>query len=383
MERLSIARLGSRGDGVADTPAGALYVPYTLPGETVEVDSGPDIPTAGISCKVDNASPDRIAPICPHFGTCGGCALQHWRPRVTAPGSATWSVEALAKAGLEAPVDDLIDAHGEGRRRAVFHARRGTHDVLEVGFAALARASHRGDRSLSDPRAGTRRRDRGGLGHRRGAAGDAQAARHSGHGDRCGPRCRRARLGPADRRTRSARSPASPSATVSRASPAMAKSSRSAPTPMLRMGAPDVAAAARRLPAGDRRRRSDPGAAGGGALRRAKNSRRPVLRRRAVRVAARRTRPRHRGRQRCGGGRGLAASGRDRRRGSSRSRRWRATCSAGRSWRSELKRIRCRRVRSAAAGRRGAGARARGVSRADWSSRCPAIRRRSRAMPAS
>jgi 23S rRNA (uracil1939-C5)-methyltransferase len=33
-------------------------------------------------------------------------------------------------------VADLIDAHGEGRRRVVFHARRGTHDVLEVGFSA-------------------------------------------------------------------------------------------------------------------------------------------------------------------------------------------------------------------------------------------------------
>jgi hypothetical protein len=38
--------------------------------------------------------------------------------------------------GLDAPVADLIDAHGDGRRRAVFHARRGTHDVLEVGFSA-------------------------------------------------------------------------------------------------------------------------------------------------------------------------------------------------------------------------------------------------------
>src|SRR5207244_4002651 len=28
-------------------------------------------------------------------------------------------------------------AHGEGRRRAVFHARRSDRDVLEVGFAAL------------------------------------------------------------------------------------------------------------------------------------------------------------------------------------------------------------------------------------------------------
>jgi 23S rRNA (uracil1939-C5)-methyltransferase len=30
----------------------------------------------------------------------------------------------------------LIDAHGDGRRRAVFHARRGSHQVLEVGFSA-------------------------------------------------------------------------------------------------------------------------------------------------------------------------------------------------------------------------------------------------------
>jgi 23S rRNA (uracil1939-C5)-methyltransferase len=50
-------------------------------------------------------------------------------------------VAALAQARLEAPVGELIDAHGAGRRRAVFHARRGTHDVLEVGFTA-ARAHH-------------------------------------------------------------------------------------------------------------------------------------------------------------------------------------------------------------------------------------------------
>ena len=37
--------------------------------------------------------------------------------------------------------DELIDAHGDGRRRATFHARRGTRDIIEVGFAAL-RAHH-------------------------------------------------------------------------------------------------------------------------------------------------------------------------------------------------------------------------------------------------
>ena len=48
---------------------------------------------------------------------------------------------ALRQAGIEAPVGDLIDAHGDGRRRAVFHARRGGRDILEVGFSA-ARAHH-------------------------------------------------------------------------------------------------------------------------------------------------------------------------------------------------------------------------------------------------
>jgi 23S rRNA (uracil1939-C5)-methyltransferase len=137
VERLSIARLGARGDGVADTPAGTLYVPYTLPGEIAEVDQWPGHADRRHLIKVDSASPDRIAPICPHFGTCGGCALQHLATARYRDWKRALVTEALAKAGLDAAVDDLIDAHGDGRRRAVFHARRGTHDVLEVGFAAL------------------------------------------------------------------------------------------------------------------------------------------------------------------------------------------------------------------------------------------------------
>src|SRR5262249_28088151 len=50
-------------------------------------------------------------------------------------------VEALAQANVVAPVNDLIDAHGAGRRRAVLHARRGVHNILEVGFTA-PRAHH-------------------------------------------------------------------------------------------------------------------------------------------------------------------------------------------------------------------------------------------------
>ena len=137
MERLFIARLGWRGDGIAETPGGQVYVPYALPGEAVEVEPWPGHPDRRRLVRVESASGARVAPICPHFGACGGCALQHWNPEPYREWKRATVIATLAQAGLEAPVDALIDAHGEGRRRAVFHARRGVHDVLEVGFAAL------------------------------------------------------------------------------------------------------------------------------------------------------------------------------------------------------------------------------------------------------
>src|SRR6266478_2417786 len=77
VERLRIARLGAHGEGVADTAAGAVYVPYALPGEIAEVEPWPGHADRRHLTKVEVASPERIAPVCGHFGVCGGCALQH------------------------------------------------------------------------------------------------------------------------------------------------------------------------------------------------------------------------------------------------------------------------------------------------------------------
>ena len=140
-EQLTIARLGHRGDGVADTATGPVYVPYTLPGEVVTVEAVAGHPDRRHLDHVDKPSHERAVPICKHFGSCGGCALQHWSLAEYHLWKRNLVVEALEHAGLLAPVEPLIDAHGEGRRRAVLHARRGTHDVLEVGFTA-PRAHH-------------------------------------------------------------------------------------------------------------------------------------------------------------------------------------------------------------------------------------------------
>jgi 23S rRNA (uracil1939-C5)-methyltransferase len=140
-EQLTIQRLGHRGDGVADTNVGPVYVPYTLPGELVTVESIAGHPDRRHLVHVDKPSHERDTPVCKHFGQCGGCAMQHWSLAEYHLWKRSLVVEALEHAGLIAPVETLIDAHGQGRRRAVLHARRGPHDVLEVGFTA-PRAHH-------------------------------------------------------------------------------------------------------------------------------------------------------------------------------------------------------------------------------------------------
>jgi len=140
-EQLTIARIGHRGDGIADTNIGPAFVPYTLPGEVVTVERITGHPDRRHLVHIDKPSHERDTPICKHFGQCGGCAMQHWSLAEYHLWKRSLVVEALEHAGLLAPVETLIDAHGQGRRRAVLHARRGPHDVLEVGFSA-PRAHH-------------------------------------------------------------------------------------------------------------------------------------------------------------------------------------------------------------------------------------------------
>jgi 23S rRNA (uracil1939-C5)-methyltransferase len=136
VERLVVDHVGHRGDGVAVQDAENVYVPYTLGGETVEVVPVPGHPDRRRLLAVERASPERITPFCPHFGICGGCAIQHWQSERYRAWKRDIVVETLAQAKLACEVDPLIDAHGLGRRRITLHARMSSHDVLKVGFAA-------------------------------------------------------------------------------------------------------------------------------------------------------------------------------------------------------------------------------------------------------
>lgn len=129
--RLKIERLGARGEGVARTSRGLVFVPYALAGEIVlaEVDG-----ERGRLVEILEPSADRVEAICPLFGECGGCVVQNLRHAAYLDWKRDLLVDALRAARIETEVRATVDAHGAGRRRAVFHARADARGRVAVGF---------------------------------------------------------------------------------------------------------------------------------------------------------------------------------------------------------------------------------------------------------
>ena len=118
--RLTIERLGQRGEGIARFRGASVFVPHALPGEDVLADISGD--RASVT-EVLKPSPERIEPVCPHYGTCGGCAIQVLQPDSYFRWKQSLVADALAREKIAAPVQDILRAHGDGRRRITFHAR--------------------------------------------------------------------------------------------------------------------------------------------------------------------------------------------------------------------------------------------------------------------
>jgi len=135
---VTVDYLGGLGDGVANTGSGRLHIPFTAPGDEARVvASGKE---SGKLIELLNAGPDRISPACIHFGSCGGCSLQHLAPSFIAEWKRMRIAAALARAGLgHVVVDALIAVPPCARRRATLAAERFGNRVT-LGFTE--RASH-------------------------------------------------------------------------------------------------------------------------------------------------------------------------------------------------------------------------------------------------
>jgi 23S rRNA (uracil1939-C5)-methyltransferase len=128
--RFTITRLGSQGDGVAETETGELFIPFTLPGETVTAARERDRATL---MSVLEASPLRIDPACRHFTECGGCAIQHLEAEAYHRWKRDKVAHALNSRGISCDIGALVPCAPQTRRRVVFTARRSEAGML-LGF---------------------------------------------------------------------------------------------------------------------------------------------------------------------------------------------------------------------------------------------------------
>jgi 23S rRNA (uracil1939-C5)-methyltransferase len=110
---LRIEKLVYGGDGLAHHDGRTVFVPLVLPGELVHVETSSQ-KKKFLRGRVDHileASPERVAAPCPHFGRCGGCHYQHIPYEAQLRYKAEILRETLSRIG-RVQWDGPIETHG-------------------------------------------------------------------------------------------------------------------------------------------------------------------------------------------------------------------------------------------------------------------------------
>jgi len=128
MQTLYIESLDQEGRGVARRDGKAVFVEGALPGEIVTASvyrKKPNYEVATLG-KVLQPSAMRVEPQCPHFGSCGGCSLQHLDARAQVAVKQRVLEDSLWHIGRVRPDQMLPAIHGPAwgyRHRARFTVR--------------------------------------------------------------------------------------------------------------------------------------------------------------------------------------------------------------------------------------------------------------------
>jgi len=144
---VTIESLTNLGSGVARVDGWVVFVPFTLPGEKVRARVYRNDKNCSHSDLVEIlvASPDRVEPLCPLFGTCGGCQYQHFAYELQLEWKTRQVGELLRHmAGIESPVLPAIASPQVWNYRSKitphFKAPRG-NEIGPIGFLANGQRS--------------------------------------------------------------------------------------------------------------------------------------------------------------------------------------------------------------------------------------------------
>lgn len=131
---VTIESLGHDGRGVTHLDGKAVFIDGALPGEIVSFEylASRKKFDEGRVTEVQQASPDRVEPKCPHFGLCGGCSLQHMEAGAQIRAKQQVLLDNLGHIGKVEPETVLPPLTGQiwGYRTK---GRLGAKDVIKKG----------------------------------------------------------------------------------------------------------------------------------------------------------------------------------------------------------------------------------------------------------
>lgn len=153
---VTVGHLGARGDGIAETPDGPLYIPNAAPGDVLKVLPGAvrgDGRSATIVALAE-PGPARADPVCRHAAECGGCVLQHLDETAQARFKRESVVAALQRKGFDPDCVRPLRSVPPGARRRVRLVARRLKDRVVLGFneRAGAKVIDLAECPVSDPR---------------------------------------------------------------------------------------------------------------------------------------------------------------------------------------------------------------------------------------
>src|SRR5580765_5821510 len=168
---LRIEDVAFGGKGVAREQGKAVFVPYTIENELVSAEivrEKKQFAEAEL-VEVKESSPNRVAPQCPYFGRCGGCAYQHIDYQHQLAIKWRQVRDALQRIGKlkDIPMRPIIPSprHYAYRNRITVHAqdgvigffRRDSHSLIDIERCPISRDEV--NRALAELRAQPRVRD--------------------------------------------------------------------------------------------------------------------------------------------------------------------------------------------------------------------------------
>lgn len=137
---IQIEKVAYGGKGLGHNSDKVVFVPYTAPGDTVDImviKSKKNYDIADL-IQVLTPSPCRTIPPCPYYGSCGGCQLQHILYADQLRIKTEQVVESLERIGAypNPPVQDMLSSpqpYGY-RNKAVYHCALTEDPDLTVGL---------------------------------------------------------------------------------------------------------------------------------------------------------------------------------------------------------------------------------------------------------